>query len=168
MSSPGGRRGSRTPKAKGPTRFRDGIPRRWQSFRHVMQIRDEDSNLDLHVQSVASCPSTTPEGTGARRPGRPRSVQERDVPHRSRLVLGGHEHTVPAVQDDRVVIRVADGALRPDVRVSDHLAPATTPPLALREPQPIVDGDATRVRVVHEHRLAAVADGELEYVVLAA
>src|SRR5262249_58193741 len=85
-----------------------------------------------------------------------------------RLVLGVHEHAVPAVQDDRVVIRVADGALRPDVRVSDHLAPATTPPLALREPQPIVDGDATRVRVVHEHRLAAVADGGLEDVVLAA
>ena len=28
-----GRRGSRTPKAVRPTRFRDGIPRRWQSFR---------------------------------------------------------------------------------------------------------------------------------------
>jgi hypothetical protein len=29
-----GRRGSRTPKAQSePTRFRDGIPRRWQSFR---------------------------------------------------------------------------------------------------------------------------------------
>ena len=28
-----GRRGSRTPKAREPTRFRDGIPRRWQSFR---------------------------------------------------------------------------------------------------------------------------------------
>lgn len=28
-----GRRGSRTPKARRPTRFRDGIPRRWQSFR---------------------------------------------------------------------------------------------------------------------------------------
>ena len=27
-----GRRGSRTPKALRPTRFRDGIPRRWQSF----------------------------------------------------------------------------------------------------------------------------------------
>ena len=29
---PDGRRGSRTPKARRPTRFRDGIPRRWQSF----------------------------------------------------------------------------------------------------------------------------------------
>ena len=28
-----GRRGTRTPKAGRPTRFRDGIPRRWQSFR---------------------------------------------------------------------------------------------------------------------------------------
>jgi hypothetical protein len=28
-----GRRGSRTPKASRPTRFRDGVPRRWQSFR---------------------------------------------------------------------------------------------------------------------------------------
>ena len=28
----GGRRGSRTPKAARPTRFRDGIPRLWQSF----------------------------------------------------------------------------------------------------------------------------------------
>jgi hypothetical protein len=27
-----GRRGSRTPKTREPTRFRDGIPRRWQSF----------------------------------------------------------------------------------------------------------------------------------------
>ncbi len=27
-----GRRGSRTPKARRPTRFRDGIPHRWQSF----------------------------------------------------------------------------------------------------------------------------------------
>ena len=31
-SSLSGRRGSRTPKAREPTRFRDGIPRRWQSF----------------------------------------------------------------------------------------------------------------------------------------
>ena len=29
----GGRRGSRTPKGVRPTRFRDGVPRRWQSFR---------------------------------------------------------------------------------------------------------------------------------------
>jgi hypothetical protein len=28
-----GRRGSRTPKGLRPTRFRDGVPRRWQSFR---------------------------------------------------------------------------------------------------------------------------------------
>ena len=28
-----GRRGSRTPKARRPTRFRDGTPHRWQSFR---------------------------------------------------------------------------------------------------------------------------------------
>ncbi len=33
MVRKGGRRGSRTPKAARPTRFRDGIPRRWQSFR---------------------------------------------------------------------------------------------------------------------------------------
>jgi hypothetical protein len=33
MPPPGGRRGSRTPKARRPTRFRDGVPRRWQSFR---------------------------------------------------------------------------------------------------------------------------------------
>src|SRR6266545_7041699 len=32
-ASASGRRGSRTPKAREPTRFRDGIPRRWQSFR---------------------------------------------------------------------------------------------------------------------------------------
>ncbi len=32
MPPRGGRRGSRTPKAREPTRFRDGIPRRWQSF----------------------------------------------------------------------------------------------------------------------------------------
>ena len=32
-ASTSGRRGSRTPKAREPTRFRDGIPRRWQSFR---------------------------------------------------------------------------------------------------------------------------------------
>jgi hypothetical protein len=34
-ASRGGRRGSRTPKARGPTRFRDGIPRPWQSFQMV-------------------------------------------------------------------------------------------------------------------------------------
>jgi hypothetical protein len=28
-----GRRGSRTPKARKPTRFRDGVPHQWQSFR---------------------------------------------------------------------------------------------------------------------------------------
>jgi hypothetical protein len=33
MPPRGGRRGSRTPKAREPTRFRDGVPRQWQSFR---------------------------------------------------------------------------------------------------------------------------------------
>ena len=34
-ASRGGRRGSRTPKISRPSRFRDGIPRRWQSFQMV-------------------------------------------------------------------------------------------------------------------------------------
>ena len=32
MPPQGGRRGSRTPKTRRPTRFRDGVPRQWQSF----------------------------------------------------------------------------------------------------------------------------------------
>jgi hypothetical protein len=38
-----GRRGSRTPKTRRPTRFRDGVPHRWQSFQWPRQ------GSNLHV-----------------------------------------------------------------------------------------------------------------------
>jgi hypothetical protein len=49
----GGRRGSRTPKARGPTRFRDGVPRRWQSFRRWLR---QESNLQPADQESAALP----------------------------------------------------------------------------------------------------------------
>ena len=48
-----GRRGSRTPKALKPTRFRDGVPRRWQSFQ-VAPAGVEPATLRLRGGSSAS------------------------------------------------------------------------------------------------------------------
>ena len=46
-----GTRGSRTPKAARPTRFRDGIPRQWQSFREVTPAGLEPATRRLRVGS---------------------------------------------------------------------------------------------------------------------
>ena len=46
-----GRRGIRTPKAREPTRFRDGIPRRWQSFRECDR---PDRARDVRVSRALS------------------------------------------------------------------------------------------------------------------
>jgi hypothetical protein len=46
-----GRRGSRTPKARGPTRFRNGVPRPWQSFREILRA---DTAADQCREGVAS------------------------------------------------------------------------------------------------------------------
>jgi hypothetical protein len=51
-ASASGRRGSRTPKARRPTRFRDGIPHRWQSFREWPR---QASNLHRPVKSRELC-----------------------------------------------------------------------------------------------------------------
>ena len=47
-----GRRGSRTPKARRPTRFRDGIPRQWQSFREWPR---QASNLHPPIKRRQLC-----------------------------------------------------------------------------------------------------------------
>ena len=56
-----------------------------------MQIRGKGSNLDLHVQSVASCRLDDPGACG--RPtvaGARSSVEKHDVLHRTRALLGVH------------------------------------------------------------------------------
>jgi hypothetical protein len=64
-----GRRGSRTPKAARPTRFRDGVPRRWQSFRMVPAgIRTRTAP----IKSRRLCPlsyGTSAKRSSARRTG---------------------------------------------------------------------------------------------------
>src|SRR5207249_10044159 len=52
--------------------------------------------------------TSTPGGRSPRHE-RPRSVEERDVPHGTRGLLGVHQHAMPAVQHDRVVLRMANG-----------------------------------------------------------
>jgi hypothetical protein len=53
MPPQGGRRGSRTPKTRRPTRFRDGIPRQWQSFREWPR---QASNLHFPGQEPGALP----------------------------------------------------------------------------------------------------------------
>lgn len=48
-----GRRGSRTPNGRSRTRFRDGIPRRWQSFHEVAPAGVEPATRRLRVGSSA-------------------------------------------------------------------------------------------------------------------
>ena len=48
-----GRRGSRTLKARRPTRFRDGIPRRWQSFHEVTPAGVEPATARVRAGSSA-------------------------------------------------------------------------------------------------------------------
>jgi hypothetical protein len=55
MPPESGRRGTRTPKARRPTRFRDGIPRRWQSFREVAPAGVEPAPSRLRAGSSAVC-----------------------------------------------------------------------------------------------------------------
>src|SRR5688500_10378123 len=52
-----------------------------------------------------------------------RSVEERDVPHRPRALLGVRQHAVPGREHDGVVVRVTDGAFRVQLRVANHLPP---------------------------------------------
>ena len=69
------------------------------------QLRDKESNLGLHVQSVASFllddPGTAREG--AQRFAPRLSVDEGDVPHRACALLGVHEHAVPSGEVGRRV-----------------------------------------------------------------
>src|SRR5437762_629191 len=53
-----------------------------------------------------------------------RSVEERDVPHRTCALFGIHHDPVPAVQGDRRVIGMADRALCEQLRVADEARPA--------------------------------------------
>src|SRR5262249_5917469 len=55
------------------------------------------------------------------------SIEEGDVSHGLRLALGVHQHAVPAMQDDRLVVGMADPPPDVDAGVSTHGLPA--PPL---------------------------------------
>jgi hypothetical protein len=79
-ASKGGRRGNRTPKARGPTRFRDGVPRPWQSFHMVTpagfepalpRVRAGSSPLSYGVVRMwsAGIEPATPRVSGGRSTG---------------------------------------------------------------------------------------------------
>jgi hypothetical protein len=104
------------------------------SYSPVRQIRDKGSNLDFHVQSVASCRLDDP-GARGRPPlsGARLSVEERDVLHRTCALLGVHRDPVPAVQHDRGVIGVADRALGEQLGVADEPCPAAATPVLLSQ-----------------------------------
>src|SRR5262245_54486549 len=99
--------------------------------------------------------------------GRPHLVEERHVPHRTRALLGVHQHSMPVGKHDRVVIRMPYRTLRVQLRVADHLAPG---PTLFRQRQS-TDPTLTDPRWVHladENGLAASPDRVLEHVVLPA
>ena len=60
------------------------------------ELRDKDLNLDLRVQGAVSSP--------VRRSRSDLLVEERDVTHRTRALLGVHLDAVPRVQHDRRVV----------------------------------------------------------------
>ena len=61
-------------------------------------------------------------GTGGHPPRRApaRSVEEGNVTHRPSVLLGVHQHAMPTVQHDRVVVRMANRTLRVQLRVANH------------------------------------------------
>ena len=52
------------------------------------------------------------------------SVQEGDVPHRLGFSLGVHQHPVPSVKHDRLVVGVPNPSPDVDARISPHRLPA--------------------------------------------
>src|SRR6476646_433183 len=57
-------------------------------------------------------------------------IQECDVSHRGGAGLSVHEDFVPTVQQDRLVVRVADRSAHKNMRVADHPAPPRFVPFA--------------------------------------
>jgi hypothetical protein len=110
----------------------------------LREIRDKESNLDLHVQSVVSCRLDDPGAAGRLHGERPSSIAEHDLARRACLLLCVRGHAVPAGQNDRRMVRVPDRPLDEELLVAHN--PAT---MSSRGSQ------------------AAAAEGELEHVVVA-
>src|SRR5262245_11438988 len=96
------------------------------------------------------------------------SVEERDVAHRLRALLGVHEHAVPARQGDRRVVGMAYRALGVQLGVADHAREVAAAALLVAESLVRGLSDACRVPAIHPHELAATAERELQDVGLAA
>lgn len=103
------------------------------------------------------------------------SIQEGHVPHRLRLILRVHQNSVPAVQDDGLVVGVADTATHIDAGITPHRSPAPALGLRVVGEHPLIRGLGHAVRVARADvdrlttgavaeigpmRLAAVAPGE--------
>src|SRR2546426_2765161 len=100
--------------------------------------------------------------------GARRSVQERDVPHRTRALFGVHYDPVPAVQCDRRVIGMADRSLCEQLGVADEPRPAAATPVLLGQSAIAGVADPAWMTTVHPDDLAAASIGELDHVRLAA
>src|SRR6478752_574800 len=133
-----------------------------------MQIRGKGSNLDLHVQSVASCRLDDPGACG--RPtvaGARSSVEKHDVLHRTRALLGVHRDAMPARKLHRRMVRMTDRTLCEELGIADEPHPAAATPLLLVEPAITGVADPTRMATVHPDDVAAAPIRELEQVCLA-
>ena len=60
-------------------------------------------------------------------------IQESYIPHGVREILCVTENLVPAIQRDRLVIRMAHSATNIDLRVASHDSPIPATPFALRD-----------------------------------
>jgi hypothetical protein len=95
------------------------------------------------------------------------SIQESDVSHGSGLSLGVHLHTVPAIEDDRGVIRMTDAPSGIDASIPPHDLPTTLPLSGIQAIVGIL-ADPAGIPVVDIDRLAASSIAELHVVGLAA
>ena len=115
------------------------LPPRRGCFAELSAIRPKNPGRGVEPRSPRSERGVLPvrrsrNGAGACRRRRPPSVEERDVPHRTRALLGVHHDPMPAAQHDRGVIGMPDGALRVQLWVADEPRPAAAPPLLLGQP----------------------------------
>jgi hypothetical protein len=97
-------------------------------------------------------------------------IQEGHVPHRLCLILRVHQNSVPALQNDSLVIRVADSTANVHTRISSHCSPAPAFRFRVVGKNPSVCdlGHAVGMPIADEDPLTACAVAEVGPVRLAA
>ena len=131
-SGPGG---SRTLE---PPFYSPHLPLRRGCFAELSAIRPVNPGQGVEPRSPRSERGVLPvrRSRNVRAPaaeGARRSIEERDVPHRTRALLGVHHDPVPAVQQDRRVVGMTNRTLREQLGVADEPCPAAATPLLVRQ-----------------------------------